>query len=82
MVQKKLIKNLNIFSLTSIERFIYLGFYVAFNTVHRSYHEGGSFVVRGNPVHTVGVKVLYSKLLTIGKQLPAFSLEVGQGIKL
>ena len=37
----------------------------------------GSFV--GRRIHTVGVKVLYCKLLTNGKQLPAFPLEAVLG---
>ena len=35
----------------------------------------GSFMGRGNQL----VKVLYCKLLSNGKQLPAFPLEVGAG---
>ena len=38
----------------------------------------GSFMGRGNQYIQL-VKVLYCKLLTNGKQLPAFPLEVGPG---
>ena len=41
----------------------------------------GSFMGRGNQ-HIQLVKVLYCKLLTNGKLLPAFPLEVGPGIEL
>ena len=42
----------------------------------------GSFYGQRKPVHTIGVKVLYCKLLTNSKQLPAFPLEVGSGFDL
>ena len=41
----------------------------------------GSFMSKGNQYKQL-VKVLYCKLLTNGKQLPAFSLEVGSAFKL
>ena len=41
----------------------------------------GSCMGRGNQYIQL-VKVLYCKLLTNGKQLPAFPLEVGPGTKL
>ena len=50
--------------------FIYLGFYVAFNT--------GSCEGRGNQYMQL-VTVLYCKLLTNSKQLPAFPLKVRPG---
>ena len=40
----------------------------------------GSFMGRGNQYIQL-VKVLYCKLLSKGKQLPAFPLEVGPGIQ-
>ena len=51
--------------------FIYLGFKVTFNTLYGSYHDGKFY---GQYIQLV--KVLYCKLLTNGKQLPAFTLEV------
>ena len=41
----------------------------------------GSFMGRGNQYIQL-VKVLYCKLLTNGKQLPTFPLEVGPGFEL
>ena len=59
--------------------FIYLGFYVAFNTVQViSRRVVGR--ARGNQ-YTQLVRVLYRKLPTNGKQLPAFPLEAVPGIE-
>ena len=60
-----------------VEEFIYLGFYVTFNTHHIT---TGSWKGRGNQ-YIEFVRVLYSKLRTNGKQLPAFPLEVVLGIE-
>ena len=56
--------------------FIYLEFYVAFNTVQVIL----PWVVGRNQYIQL-VKVLYYKLLTNGKQLPAFPLKVGASTK-
>ena len=57
--------------------FFYLGFYVAFNTVQVK-SQRGSWKGRGNQYIQL-VRVLYCKLLTNGKQLPAFPLEAMPG---
>ena len=67
-------------------RFIYifyLDFNVAFNTLYRSYHDGyfWFFMGRGNQYIQL-INVLYCKLPTNGKQLPAFPLEGGLRTKL
>ena len=54
--------------------FIYLGFYVTFNTVHTGHITTGSQKGRGNQ-YIEFVRDLYCKLPTNGKQLPAFPLE-------
>ena len=54
-----------------IHFFIYLGFYVAFNTVQVI---TGSWKGRGNQYKQF-IRVLYCKLPTNGKHLPAFPLE-------
>ena len=59
-------------------RFIYLGFYVAFNTT--GHITTGSWKGRGNQ-YIQFVRVLYCKLPTNGKQLPAFPLEAVPGIE-
>ena len=51
------------------------------STLYRSYNNRYSFMGRGNQYIQL-VKVLYCKLLTNGKQLPAFPLEVGPGTEL
>ena len=56
--------------------FIYFGFYVAFNTT--GYITTGSWKGRGNQ-YIQFVRVLYCKLPTNGKQLPAFPLETVRG---
>ena len=61
--------------------FIYLfiwGF-TSLSTLYRSYHEG-SWKGRGNQ-YIQFVRVLYCKLQTNGKQLPAFPLQAMTGIK-
>ena len=62
--------------LGEVNLFIYLGFYITLNTVQvRSGHiTTGSWKGRGNQYIQL-IKVLYCKLPTIGKQLPAFTLE-------
>ena len=60
--------------------FIYLGLNATFNNCI-GHVTMGSFMGRGNQYIQL-VKVLYCKLLTNGKQLPAFSLEFGPGYKL
>ena len=57
----------------SIYLFIYLGFYIDFNTVQVIEGKG-----RGNQ-YIEFVRVLYCKLPTNGKQLPAFPLEAVPG---
>ena len=59
--------------------FIYLGFCVAFNTV-QSHITMGSWKGRGNQ-YIQFVRVLYCKLPTNGKQLPAFPLQAVTGIE-
>ena len=56
---------------------VYLGFYVAFNTVN-GHITTGSWKGRGNQ-YIQFVRVLYCKLPTNGKQLPAFPLEAIPG---
>ena len=56
-----------------IIEYIYLGFYVAFNTVQVIFMTG-NWKGRGNQYIQL-VKVLYCKLPSNGKQLPAFPLE-------
>ena len=51
---------------------------MAFNAVHVGHITTGSWEGRGNQYIQL-VKVLYCKLPTNGKQLPAFPLEVGPG---
>ena len=58
----------------SEEKFIYLGFYVAFNTVQVISRR--VVLWAEETVHTVGVKVLYCKLPTNGQQLPIFPHKV------
>ena len=65
--------------LSRIYLFIYLGFYVAFNTVI-GHITTGSWKVRGNQ-YIQFIRVLYCKMPTNGKQLPAFPLEAVQGTK-
>ena len=68
--------------------FIYLGFYVAFNTVKVIYKciyvcmyiMTGSWKGRGNQ-YIEFARVVYCKLPTNGKQLPAFPLKAVTGIK-
>ena len=60
--------------------FIYFGFNVV--SAHCTGHiSTGSFMGRGNQYIQL-VNVLYCKLPTNGKQLPAFPLEVGPGFEL
>ena len=62
-----------------MDLFIYLGFYVAFNTVQViSVISSGSWKGTGNQ-YIQFVRVLYCKLLTNGKHLPAFPLEAMMG---
>ena len=57
--------------------FIYLGFHVAFNTVQVISRR---VVGRAEETSTIQfIRVLYCKLPTNGKQLPAFPLEAVQG---
>ena len=65
------------YELFSINLFNYLGFYVAFNTV-QVIITTGSWKGRGNQ-YIQFVRVLYCKLPTNGKQLPAFPLEAMPG---
>ena len=58
--------------------FIYLGFYIAFNTVQVI---SGRVVGRAEETSTQFVRALYCKLPTKGKQLPAFPLEAMMGIE-
>ena len=58
--------------------FIYLGFHVAFNTT--GHITTGIWKGRGNQ-YIQFVRVLYCKLPTNGKQLPAFPLETVPGIE-
>ena len=58
--------------------FIYLGFYVAFNTVQVI--KTGSWKGRGNQ-YIQFVRVPYCKLLTNGKHLPALPLKAMLGIE-
>ena len=61
---------------------IYLVFYVAFNTLYRSYHDGRFCGAEETSAYSWCIKgSLYFKLLTNGKQLPAFPLEVGPGFE-
>ena len=57
---------------------VYFGFYVAFNTT--GYITTGSWKGRGNQYIQL-VRVLYCKLPTNSKQLPAFPLEAVTGIE-
>ena len=57
--------------------FIYLGFYVALNTVQVT---KGSCKGRGNQYIEIA-RVLYCKLPTNGQQLPVFPLEAIRGIE-
>ena len=61
-------------SILSLCKFIYLGFYIAFNTIQVGHITTGSWEGRGNQCIQL-VKFLYCKLPTNGKQLPAFPLE-------
>ena len=60
---------------------IYLGFLMSLSTHCIGHITTGSFMCRGNQQIKL-VKVLYCKLPTNGKQLPAFPLEIGQGFEL
>ena len=66
-------------STVSVFIFIYLGFYVAFNTV-QVYITTGSWRGRGNQ-YIEFARVVYCKLPTNGKQLPAFPLKAVTGIE-
>ena len=61
-----------------VNLFIYLGFYVAFNTVQVISQR---VVGRAEDQYIQFVRVLYCKLPTNGKQLPAFPLEAVPGTK-
>ena len=64
----------------SLFLFIYLGFNITLNTLYQVISEG-NFTGRGN-LYIQLVKVLYSKVLTNSKQLPALPLEIRSGFEL